>query len=244
MKSIILCISVVFFCLPANAGLAASDSKNLSWTERVITEDELLSLEKSNPALDINTTCEILARLNTKESFYIRDDVRHGRKIKVPNDFSAYKSWSPLPIQLPPALRFPRFILIVKDIPFLGWYESGVLVDDSQACIGNSAQDTRAGFYHIEDKDPEHVSRSYPNDFGKPAWMPFSMRIYETVYIHAGNVFGARCSHGCVILPIEKAEMLFQWTEQKTVVLVLQSLNDLEKTAPGFSNSAPNQNDS
>lgn len=235
---------VFLLCLAASTTAAASDSRNLSWTERVITEDELLNLEKSNPALDVNTCREILSRLNTKEAFYIRDDVRNSHKIKVPNDFGAYKGWTPLPVQLPASLRFDRFILVVKDIPFLGWYESGVLVSDSQACIGNSAQDTKAGFYRVEDKDAEHVSRSYPNEFGKPAWMPFSLRIYETVYIHAGNVFGARCSHGCVILPVERAETLFRWAELKTVVLVLESLKDLEKAAPRFSDSTSNQNHS
>ena len=191
MKHVIVWLSFFCLCIFANQSPAASDFRDLSWTERVITEDELLKLERYCPALDVNTSREILARLNTKEQFYIRDDMRHGRKLKVPNDFNTYKDWSPLPVQLPAGLRFARFILIVKDIPFLGWYESGVLLNDSQACIGNSAQDTRTGFYQIEDKDAEHVSRSYPDDFGKPAWMPFSLHIYEAVYIHAGNVFGA-----------------------------------------------------
>ncbi len=52
--------------------------------------------------------------------------------------------------------------------------------------------------------------------------MPFSLRIYEAVWIHAGNVFAAHCSHGCVILPIEKAEALFRWAEPGTPVLILE----------------------
>ncbi len=116
---------------------------------------------------------------------------------------------------------------MVKEIPFIGWYESGVLLADSQACIGDSGQDTKPGFYRVQEKDADHVSKSYPNDFGKPAWMPFSLRIYETVWIHAGNVFGARCSHGCVILPVEKAEILFRWADTATGVLVVESLKDV-----------------
>ena len=146
MKHVIVWLSFFCLCIFANQSPAASDFRDLSWTERVITEDELLKLERYCPALDVNTSREILARLNTKEQFYIRDDMRHGRKLKVPNDFNTYKDWSPLPVQLPAGLRFARFILIVKDIPFLGWYESGVLLNDSQACIGNSAQDTRTDF--------------------------------------------------------------------------------------------------
>ncbi len=217
---------VLLFQPPALAGPQTPD---LSWTSRVIAEAELLDLERSDPNLDINTCREILSRLNTKESFYIRDDIRNGRKLKVPNDFKAYREWTPLPVRLPAALQSPKFILIVKDIPFLGWYESGVLVSDSQACIGNAGQDTKAGFYKVLEKDAEHESRSYPNEYGRPAWMPFSLRLYETVWIHAGNVFGARCSHGCVILPVEKAEILFRWADAGTRVLVLESLGDLEK---------------
>lgn len=200
-----------------------------SWTERVITEDELLQIERANPELDVNTCREILSRLNTREQYYIREDIRKGRKLKVPLDFRAFRDWTPLPLRLGTAQRSPKFILVVKDIPFIGWYESGALAGDSQACIGNMGQDTKPGFYRVQEKDPEHVSRSYPNEFGKPAWMPFSLRIYEAVYIHAGNVFGARCSHGCVILPVEKAESLFQWADSGTTVLVVESLKDLER---------------
>jgi len=222
-------VFVLCFCAPPAKAVPATG--NLAWTERTVTENELLELEKSDPDLDINTCREILSRLNTKEPFYIRDDMRNGRKLKVPDDFRAYRQWTPLPVRLPVAVSAPKFILVVKDIPFIGWYESGVLLSDSQACIGNAGQDTRAGFYRVETKDADHVSRSYPNEYGKPAWMPFSLHIYEAVYIHAGNVLGARCSHGCIILPVERAEKLFKWADQGTRVLVVESLGDLEREA-------------
>lgn len=220
------------------AAAAALEAGGPGWTLRVITESELLALETTEGGPDINTSREILARLNTKEPFYIRDDIRSGRKIRVPDDFNAFRNWTPLPARLAAARQSAKFILVVKDIPFIGWYESGVLAGDSQACIGDSGQDTRPGFYRVQEKDAEHVSRSYPNDFGNPAWMPFSLRIYETVWIHAGNVFGARCSHGCVILPIEKAEILFSWADTGTGVLVLESLKDLDRAGQGMGGSA------
>ena len=221
MKLISLFLLISCSCLSGGQiGFAASNHPDLSWTERVISEEELLALERSDPSLDLNTCREILSRLNTKEYFYIREDIRQGRELKVPRDFNAYRDWTPLPVELPEKLRAPKLILVVKDIAFVGWYESGVLVGDSQACTGISGQDTRAGFYRVEEKDAEHTSSSYPNDFGSPAWMPFLLRIYEEVWIHAGNVFGAHCSHGCVILPIEKAEALFRWAEPGTPVLV------------------------
>jgi hypothetical protein len=221
MKLICLFLLISWLCLPGRQiVLAASNRPDLSLTERVISEEELLSLEISDPGLDLNTCIEILARLNNKEYFYIRKDIRQGRELKVPRDFNAYRDWSPLPARLPEKFCAPKLILVVKDIAFVGWYESGVLVGDSQACTGVFGQDTRAGSYRIEKKDAEHTSSSYPNDFGSPAWMPYSLHIYEAVWIHAGNVFGSHCSHGCVILPIEKAEALYKWAEPGTPVLV------------------------
>ncbi|HYA40141.1 MAG TPA: L,D-transpeptidase [Syntrophobacteraceae bacterium] len=211
----------------AGLALAGQSAGYPPWTVRAVADEELLRLERTNPDLDMNTCLEILSRLNSKESFYIRQDMREGRPLRVPIDFNSYRSWTPLPVRMPEVPSRPKFILVVKNIPFVGWYESGVLVGDSQACIGNSGQDTRPGLYRVLEKDEDHRSKSYLNDFGSPAWMPFSLRIYEAVWIHAGNVFGARCSHGCVILPVEKAESLFLWADEGTCVLVLESLDDL-----------------
>jgi hypothetical protein len=220
-----LCILLCWFCLvPGQNIFAESSSDKLSYSERTVSEQELLDLERSDPSLDLNTCREILARLNAKESFYVRQDIRQGARLKVPKDFKAYRDWTPLPVRLSKELSGPKLILVVKDDAFIGWYEYGVLIGDSQACTGGSGQDTIAGLYRVEEKDPEHTSSSYQNDYGTRAWMPFSLRIYEAVWIHAGNVFGAHCSHGCVILPIEKAEALFRWAEPGTPVLIVEKL--------------------
>jgi hypothetical protein len=228
MKTIGPILITFVMCITfAGSSLAGQGPDYPPWVIRSVSDQELLQLERTDPGLDMNTCREILSRLNSKESFYIREDIREGRPLKVPVDFNSYRRWTPLPERLPGAQSLPKFILVVKDIPFVGWYESGVLVGDSQACIGNSGQDTIPGRYRVLEKDEDHRSKSYPNDFGSPAWMPFSLRIYEAVWIHAGNVFGARCSHGCVILPVEKAESLFMWAEEGTCVLVLESLDQL-----------------
>jgi hypothetical protein len=214
-----------WLCLvPGQNGFAGLNSTGFAWTERVISEQELLDIERSDPSLDMNTCREILGRLNAKEAFYIRQDIRQGARLKVPKDFKAYRNWTPLPVRLSGELCLPKLILVVKDDAFIGWYEYGVLIGDSQACTGCSGQDTQAGLYRVEEKDAEHTSGSYRNDYGTRAWMPFSLLIYETVWIHAGNVFGARCSHGCVILPIEKAEALFKWAEPGTPVFIVEKL--------------------
>jgi hypothetical protein len=181
---------------------------------------------------ELNTTAcqQILARLNSKAYYYISDDMRNGRPLKVPNDFRAYQGWTPLPRNLGDAVDASKLILIVKGIPFLGWYEKGILAGDSQVCIGKKPEMTRAGIYRVEEKDARHISRSYPNSFGEPALMPWALRVYNGVWIHAGDVTRGYCSPGCIVLPLEPAEQLFDWADSWTTVVIVESLSDLKRT--------------
>ena len=199
------------------------------WKQRVISRDELARLNENDPALTPSACCLILARLNAKAHYHVSDDIRNGRSLKVPNNFGSYKHWTPMPRNLPRLEGVPKFILVVKDIPFLGWYAGGRLVRDSYICIGKSGQWTEAGLFTIEEKDANHFSRSYPNSYGQPAWMPYAMRLYGAVWIHAGDITGPDCSHGCVTLPLDEAEDLFRWTDAGTAVLILESLTDLDR---------------
>ena len=228
MKKISLFLLTFCLCVqPAWKGFAASSHPGLPWTLRTVSEDELVRLGMSNRGPDLNTCLEILSRLNTEEPFYILREMRQGKKLKVPNDFNAFKTWTPLPTRLPEKYSAPKFIMVVKDLGFIGWYEHGALVGDSQACFGGHGQNTVPGLYRVEDKDAKHTSSSYRNDYGEQAWMPFSLHIYETVYIHAGNVFGLHCSHGCITMPWENAEKLYGWAEKGTPVLVTEDVGDV-----------------
>lgn len=203
------------------------------WTERRITDEELWRVSEQDPDLSPSLCRQILARLNIKAHYIISDDIQNGRPLKVPHDFSAYKDWTPLPVFISGLAGISRSILVVKEIYFLGWYERGRLKGDTQICIGVDGQPTVAGIYKVMEKDANHISRSYTNSFGNPAWMPWAMRIYEAVWIHAGDITSARCSHGCVTLPLKPAEEVFQWAPQGTPVLVLESLTDLDKVLKG-----------
>ncbi len=216
--------------LPAQPGAVSSrkPAPDITWTERVITDADLLNVCEGDPTLDIVACWEILARLNVKSQMHVADDIRNGRPLKVPNDFGAYKAWTPLPVSLASAGRTDKFVLIVLDIPFLGWYEGGRLMGDSQISVGRRGQRTQAGFYRIEEKDADHNSRSYRNVFGNAAWMPWAMRIYGAVWIHEGDVVDGYSSRGCVYLPGEAAEMLYRWAALGTPVVVLDTLGDLD----------------
>ncbi len=202
------------------------------WTERKITKTEINRISASHVDLDHRTLMDILARLNARDRDYIEEDIEKGRKLKVPKDFRYYRNWTPLPRQISEVNHLPKFVLVVKSIPFIGWYERGHLLEDSYICIGKKGEWTKAGLYKILKKDENHVSASYRNAYGQPALMPWALRIYGHVWIHAGDIEGPHCSHGCINLPIRPAARLFDWADTNTTVLVIESLKDLNKSLP------------
>lgn len=195
---------------------------------RSISEQEIQRISSKDPELSPSVIRHILSRINAKAAYYIEDDIRDGRPLIVPNDLRAYKKWSPLDHYIPEVSEIPKFILIVKDEYFLGWYEEGRLVGDSHICIGKEDGWTREGVYSVKEKDPDHISRSYTNAYGQPALMPWALRIYEHVWIHAGDITQGNCSHGCINLPVFIAPKVFEWADRGTVVVIVESLDDVE----------------
>ncbi len=219
---------------PPPKAAAKPASKNFATVRRVITEKEVRKLQQKDPDLEFSRCIEILCRINKKDKEYIRADMKRKRPLRVPKNFSAYKDWSPLPEKITGAGKFPKFILVVKDIPFLGWYQNGKLVGDTYIGIGKMNGWTKKGLYRVKAKDPWHMS-TYPNAYGDPSVMPNALHIYERVWIHTGDVIGPNCSHGCINVPIAPAERLYGWADVGTTVLITQSLKDLGrdiKTAP------------
>ncbi len=222
----ILYVVIGFGTVAANAAAGNSGNRkpDVTWKRRVITEKELEGLSRKDMDLSPSYSLRILAKLNARDFDYIAQDIRDGKPIKVPNDFTAFKDWTPLEKYIPDAADLPRFILIVEDLPYIGWYERGRLVGDTYICVGKVEGTTREGLYTVKEKDLHHVSRSYPNAYGEPAPMPWALRIYGTVWIHAGDIVGGHCSHGCVNLPIFSAMKLFAWATPGTPVLIVDSL--------------------
>ncbi|MHC1724888.1 MAG: L,D-transpeptidase [Syntrophobacteraceae bacterium] len=197
------------------------------WSYRVISQKELERLSERDADLSPSASLRLLAKLNARDFDYIAEDIRQGRPIKVPHDFSRFKTWTPLYKHIRDVADLPRFILIVKDIHYIGWYERGNLIGDTYICIGKDQSRTDAGLFKVLEKDSDHVSRSYPNAWGEPAPMPYALRIYGLVWIHAGDIVGGRCSHGCVNLPILPAMQLFHWATPGTPVIIVEALSDV-----------------
>jgi hypothetical protein len=195
---------------------------------RAISDQEIQKISARDPDLSPSVIRHILSRINAKASYYIEEDIRDGRPLIVPNDLRVYKKWSPLDPYIPEIAEISKFILIVKDEYFLGWYEDGRLVGDSHVCIGKRDGWTRPGIYSVMEKDADHISRSYTNAYGQPALMPWALRIYEHVWIHAGDITQGNCSHGCINLPVFVAPKLFEWADKNTVVVIVDELEEVE----------------
>jgi lipoprotein-anchoring transpeptidase ErfK/SrfK len=205
---------------------AGQTRKESTTVRRTITEKELRQLAAKDPDLEFYRCLEILCRLNKKDKEYIREDMKQKRPITVPKNFSSYKEWSPLPGSITGASKFPKLILVVKDIAFLGWYKNGKLVGDTYVCVGKMKTWTKRGIYRINAKDPSHMS-TYPNAYGYPSFMPWALHVYDRVWIHAGDVIGPNCSHGCINVPIAHADGLYDWADVGTAVVITESLRDL-----------------
>jgi lipoprotein-anchoring transpeptidase ErfK/SrfK len=215
-----------------SAGKIKPSPKDFSTRRRVITEREVRKLANKDPDLEFYRCIEILCRLNRKDKEYIRADMKHKRPLTVPVSFSSYKEWSPLPANVAGAGKIPKLILVVKDIHFLGWYQNGRRVGDTYVCIGKMDGWTKKGMYRVQGKDPQHMS-TYPNAYGEAALMPDALHIYERVWIHAGDVTGPNCSHGCINVPIDYSDKLYDWAEVGTSVLISGSLKDLGRDIKG-----------
>lgn len=208
---------------------------DLTCRERIITNNELLQWSFKDPALTPNACRKILARLNNLAEYLIFDAIAKGTPLKVPDDFAAYQHWTPMPRMIPALRGESKIILVVKNHPFLGWYRNGKLLGDAFAGIGRPGERTHTGLFRVLQKDANHHSASYDNVYGTPAWMPWALRIYGHVWIHAGDITGPYSSHGCVMLPPGKATALFRWADRGTAVLIIPSLADLNPALAKYS---------
>ena len=94
---------------------------DMSWTVRVVTDEELDAISRKNPAISVLTAWEILARLNTIARYYIPEAIRHRETPEGTQRFQRLQRLEPLCRAISPDLAgTEKFILIVKDHPFLG----------------------------------------------------------------------------------------------------------------------------
>lgn len=117
----------------------------------------------------------------------------------------------------------PMVMLVSLDEQRIYVYRNGVAIGASRISSGRSGYETPTGVYTILQKEREHHSNLYDN-----APMPFMQRLtWDGLALHAGKLPGHPASHGCIRLPANFAERLFEVSPRGTVVVVTD-----ERVAP------------
>ena len=99
-------------------------------------------------------------------------------------------------------------------------YRGGVRIGVSTISSGRPGHDTPTGVFTILQKKKMHHSTLYDD-----APMPFMQRLtWDGVALHAGKLPGYPASHGCIRLPAEFAELLYDVTGHDNVVIVADDI--------------------
>ncbi len=95
-------------------------------------------------------------------------------------------------------------------------YRGGVRIGVSTCSTGKPGKRTPTGVFTILEKDRDHYSNLYNN-----APMPNMDRLTWTgIAIHAGHLPGYPASHGCIRLPREFSDALYEITQIGTPVII------------------------
>ena len=95
-------------------------------------------------------------------------------------------------------------------------YRDGIRIGRASVSTGKAGNDTPVGAFPILQKRKVHFSSLYDD-----APMPFMQRLtWDGIALHAGRNPGYPASHGCIRLPDEFAEHLFEATDHGQVVVV------------------------
>lgn len=101
-------------------------------------------------------------------------------------------------------------------------YRNGVRIAVSTCSTGKKGHGTPTGVFTVLQKDKHHRSSTYNN-----APMPNMNRLtWKGIALHAGKLPGYPASHGCVRLPLEFSEKLFEVTHVGTPVIIAGSHTD------------------
>src|SRR5216684_1774548 len=96
------------------------------------------------------------------------------------------------------------------------FYDAGGWVLRAPVSSGIKGRETPAGVFSVVEKDKDHHSSLYDD-----AWMPNMQRItWNGIALHGGPLPGYAASHGCVRMPYDFAEKLFDktWIGMRVII--------------------------
>ena len=95
-------------------------------------------------------------------------------------------------------------------------YDAGGWILRAPVSSGQKGRETPAGIFSVIQKEAEHYSNLYDD-----AYMPHMQRItWSGIALHGGQLPGYPASHGCVRMPFDFAERLFDATQLGLRVIV------------------------
>jgi hypothetical protein len=110
----------------------------------------------------------------------------------------------------------PVFVIVSIPDQTLYVYRNGIRIGRSTISTGKSGHRTPTGVFTVLEKNVTHHSSIY-----KGASMPYMQRLtWGGIAMHAGQLPGYPASHGCVRLPVDFAQKLYQVTGKGTTVFV------------------------
>jgi len=119
--------------------------------------------------------------------------------------------WNP---QLSPS--GPVVVLVSIPQQTMHVYRNGILIGRSTVSTGSKGHETPGGVFEILQKSKEYYSKKYDN-----APMPNMQRLtWSGIAMHSGQLPGYAASHGCVRLPYDFSQLLFNVTKSGGTVVV------------------------
>jgi len=105
------------------------------------------------------------------------------------------------------------------------FYDADGWILRAPVSTGTTGRETPAGVFAVIEKDKDHHSSMYDD-----AWMPNMLRItWNGIALHGGPLPGYAASHGCVRMPFDFAEKVFDKAPMGMRVII--SPNDTEPVA-------------
>src|SRR5579872_6814917 len=99
------------------------------------------------------------------------------------------------------------------------FYDADGWILRAPVSTGTTGRETPAGVFALIEKDKDHHSTMYDD-----AWMPNMQRItWNGIALHGGPLPGYAASHGCVRMPYDFAEKLFDKTRIGMRVIISPS---------------------
>src|SRR3954463_16737594 len=119
--------------------------------------------------------------------------------------------WKP---QLSPS--GPFMVLVSVPEQTMHVYRNGIRIGRSSISTGSKGNATPGGVFSILEKKQEHYSKKYDN-----APMPNMQRLTWTgIAMHSGQLPGYAASHGCIRLPYDFSQLLFNVTSSGGTVVI------------------------